>query len=171
MLRKMSVVGLCGIALAATGCGGPSYELAAVSGQVTCGGEPVPGGQLQFVPVNENLDKSADTPPASFALIDIGGNYTIPNVVVGKHTVTFLRPNLEEIEEASSNGEDDDPEDGIEAIEDIELAKQLNALPCGNVDDPDVEVASGENVIDIELGARRTGKRGRSRGDDDDEDD
>lgn len=166
MIRNMSLVCLCGLALASIGCGGTSYETAPVTGQVTCGDKPVPGGQLQFVPVNE--DGKEEVPPTSFALIDANGRFSIPNVVVGKHRVAFIRPDAEESDVAD---DDDDAEAAGEAAADKELAKQLAELPCGNVDDPNIEVVSGENMIDIELSNRRAGGRRSSRDDDDDDDD
>jgi hypothetical protein len=148
--RLMKLLSGCGVVLAMAGCGGGvDYDTAPVSGTVTCEDEPVPGGTLQFVPMNES--GAMEVPPSSVVEIKPDGTYSIPDAVVGSHTVTFIRPEPIDEYDAMSVSEDDDPEALLELEEERKIAEKFADIRCNVVGDPEIEVAAGENQIDIEL--------------------
>ncbi len=76
-----------------SGCGGPGYEVAPVSGRVTLGGQPMAGLHVSFQPVAEGK-KGTNPGPGSYATTGPDGRYTLrtidpdgPGAVVGKHVV------------------------------------------------------------------------------------
>lgn len=162
------------VVVAAAGCGGEKYELAAVRGQVTCEGKPVPGGVVHFAPVAEA--GVAEPGPTATGAVDENGNFSLyageeAGAVVGRNHVRFELPlDIEGMEEeVASLEEDDDPEDLAEAKANLEAAKKLAANPinCREPKETEVTVAPGENVINVELAPRRLGPRGRPLDEDD----
>ncbi|MBN2295291.1 MAG: hypothetical protein JXM70_22865 [Pirellulales bacterium] len=90
MMRAISV-GL--ILLILAGCGGDSYQLAPVSGQVRLDGQPLGECQVRFQPLAISENK-VNPGPGSFAVTDEQGRFTLkainptrPGAVVGKHRV------------------------------------------------------------------------------------
>lgn len=148
------VLGVCGLALLASGCGGGlDYDVAPVKGTVTCNGTPVPGGQLHFRPINTT--GAAEMPPQSFCVIDANGNFSIPDVVVGLHQIQFLRPATIDEEALEESEDDDDPESMLDMQADMDLAEKFKDIKCNYVAEPEVTIVQGENQLDIELTARR----------------
>jgi hypothetical protein len=79
------------VALAASGCGNPSYRLAPVSGQVRLNGKPLPKAWVHFAPKasKENIAPG----PTSHGQTDTDGRFTLgvdpqhPGAVVGINRV------------------------------------------------------------------------------------
>src|ERR1700724_2573379 len=79
--------------LVLAGCGG-GCQVAAVSGQVTMNGQPLPGAQVTFQPIGSSGE---DPGPGSSGITDDQGRYTLklltlskPGAVVGKHRVMIF---------------------------------------------------------------------------------
>jgi hypothetical protein len=74
---------LCVICLALVGCGPKGLPSKAIGGAVTCGGQPVPTGQVSFVPIE-------GTPGPTSAALIVDGRYRVEargGVPLGKHRV------------------------------------------------------------------------------------
>jgi hypothetical protein len=108
------------------GCAG-GYQVAAVSGQVTLNGHPLPGVQVTFQPVGAGGE---DPGPGSSGITDNEGRYTLkllttqkPGAVVGKHRVMIftLRP-------SNSKGEGAVPRETIPARYNLD-SKVFFAVP------------------------------------------
>ncbi len=76
------------------GCtGGKDYSIGAVSGTVTCGGEPVPGLRVNFAP--QPVGDNYAVGPWSTGVTDAVGKFTLETrykengAVIGKHDVSF----------------------------------------------------------------------------------
>ncbi len=87
-LGSSFLIALCGLVV---GCGGPTYKLAKVAGQLTLDGKPVVGAKITF---NPQGDKGIPEPgPMSFAVTDADGNFRLETMagdrgaVVGSHNV------------------------------------------------------------------------------------
>lgn len=70
-----------------TGCGG---QTAKVSGKVTLDGNPLPGGQIWFLPV------SGKGTPAMGEINPDDGTYSVPNVPIGEVRITVDNRMLKE---------------------------------------------------------------------------
>ena len=84
---------VCGLGLAVAGCGGPSYQVAPVSGKVTLDGKAMANVHVGFQPISEGKD-NPNPGPGSSGVTDAEGRYTLklvgvdqPGAVVGKHRV------------------------------------------------------------------------------------
>jgi hypothetical protein len=136
--------------LALIGCGGASYELAPVKGQVTCQGKPVPGGTVTLSLIAEGEETEMAAPPAS-GIVDENGNFTLttqgqPGAAVGKHKITFTMP---EVERTESGG--GDPEDEAERKAEQELAQKLAKIPCRRPARQEFTVEAGGSTLDLKL--------------------
>jgi hypothetical protein len=134
-------------ALTLVGCGGKGYELAPVTGKVTCQDKPVPGGTVILSLV---ADSDTKAPPAT-ARVDEEGNFVLmtqgkPGAAIGKHRISFSMPEVEK--EPSSGG---DPEDEAERKAEQELAQKLAKFPCRRPAVQEFTVAAGENTLELKL--------------------
>jgi hypothetical protein len=79
------------ILCASVGCGGSGPPTAAVTGKVTCRGEPIKGGAVLFSPMGD--DKARESGKPAGADIGQNGEFSL-NAPIGKHrvTVTFEDP-------------------------------------------------------------------------------
>jgi hypothetical protein len=144
-----------------TGCGGTKYDLAPVRGQVTCQGQPVPGGRVIFTPAEAGKRSEMPAPPA-MAFVDEDGNFelyteTRKGAMVGKHRVSFAITDVEEVDDIDPSQSDDPKEAAAELEEqkaEREIALKLARMPCRRPSVQEVTVESGENVINIELSLR-----------------
>jgi hypothetical protein len=90
------------ILLAVPGCGGPDKggPVAPVSGTLTLDGEAMPGVQIVFSPLGTMENSSPG--PYSVATTDAQGKYQLKTrygdngAVIGKHSVTFSYPDIED---------------------------------------------------------------------------
>lgn len=143
--RWVFLVPCLALALATTGCGGPT---ASVSGTVTYNGKPVTGGDLNFSPI-ANGEKEPGKPAAG--VIGADGTYRLgtfssgDGAVVGKHRVTYFPPVLNPVEGKATRRGEAVPRSGFEGL----VPKEA-----------EVEVKPGSNKIDIELvpAQRRVGR-------------
>jgi hypothetical protein len=117
-----SVIAVLGL-LPVIGCSGPS---ATVTGTVTCGGKPVPGGIL-FSPKG---DGEGNKGPAVNAELKDDGTFEIQLTTIGKHTVVVT------------------PRDLKHRVKPGEFA-----FPC-SLAPKDYDVEAGSNTISIELTSR-----------------
>lgn len=158
--RATWIIGICGVMAAfLTGCGDASeLEVAEVHGRVTCNGEPVPGGEIRFVPVL--AAGVTEGPPEAIGQIDENGNFTLSTystgdgAVLGKHQVVFKLPmeDLEDIEEFLEEAEaEDESEELAEAKADAELFKKLLKLPGDTPEPGEVTVVTGDNEFNFKL--------------------
>lgn len=88
------------IATLLLGCGGPSYEVAPVSGKITFGDKPLPNIHVSFQPKSDGFEQSRPG-PGSVGMTDAQGRYTLRTVmpeadgaVVGRHVVSLARNNI-----------------------------------------------------------------------------
>lgn len=95
------------LGLLLSGCGGPGYEVATVSGRITLDQKPIEGLHVSFQP--QATSKEDPNPGlGSFGLTDADGRYrlqlvelTTPGAVVGGHQVRFcLREEREDLDDA-----------------------------------------------------------------------
>lgn len=165
-LRKTSrafVLG--GIVLSVWGCGSNLYELAEVTGKVTCNGAPALGGWVIFEPID--APEKTGRPPGepggvsrgivkedgSFTMtMDAKGSYEArPGALVGPCRVSFMPPRTEPVRW--------DPQDDWLPEEDKQKLKEQLAsyevfepLECGTIITPsEVEVTDGENEFEFTL--------------------
>ncbi len=83
-----------------SGCGGPGYEVAPVSGRITLNGKPIAEIHVSFQPSQEG---NSEPGPGSFGKTDAEGRYSLQTVaepprdgaVVGSHVV-MLRVSVPE---------------------------------------------------------------------------
>ncbi len=92
------------------GCGGESFDLAPVAGQVTLDGEPLPDALVTFQPIAQPGQR--ETPgPGSYGHTDSQGRYTLktvgedrPGAVVGPHRVFISAAKADPNEDPSAPG-------------------------------------------------------------------
>ncbi|MDZ7617134.1 MAG: carboxypeptidase-like regulatory domain-containing protein [Patescibacteria group bacterium] len=101
-LRIGRLVGL-GLCLLAAGCGGSKFKQAAVSGQVTAKGQPVPEASVTFQPQGGG--------PGSYGQTDAQGRFSLRSVlddstgaVVGTHTVTITTAKAASTQDDAGSG-------------------------------------------------------------------
>jgi hypothetical protein len=128
------------VAALCCGCGGGGeFPTAAVSGTVTHDGKSVRGGSLTFSPVKDGEQEAGK--PAS-ATVGEDGTYELSTygegdgAVIGKHRVSYSPPAAEPVAAA----------DGGHAQQSVSPYAGLTPKQ------PEVEVTSGSNTINIELG-------------------
>ena len=87
------LLAVCVFGSALAGCGGPSYQVAPVSGKVTLDGKAMANVHVGFQPISEGKD-NPNPGPGSSGVTDAEGRYTLklvglhqPGAVVGKHRV------------------------------------------------------------------------------------
>jgi len=121
------------------GCGGgnDAYKTVAVSGVLTCQGNPVPGVQVIFSPQPGEGRSEAMPGKSAGGLTDAEGKFTLSTyevndgAIVGKHTVTIIVP--------------DDPENPVPE----EVKKTV--APCLG-ETMEVEVKPGMEEVALKLG-------------------
>lgn len=105
----LAILAACCLVTAGCGLGGPSYEVAPVSGKVTLGGQPVANVLVTFQPTG-----GGESPgPGSSGKTGADGAFTLnliaaeskPGAVVGSHKVTL-------VEQSESVGGDQDDSGG-----------------------------------------------------------
>ena len=79
-------IGLVGILLLLSGCGGSTYPTVEWSGTVTIGGQPIPSDAVASIEV-VSLEASAESKATQADIV--GGNYTLKDVPVGNVLVQF----------------------------------------------------------------------------------
>lgn len=144
------------------GCESSDFEVAKVSGTVTCGGEPVMLGTVIFTPVatGELVGKPA------VGKIQPDGTFTLTTyqpddgAVVGEHRVRYSAP--EEFEEEELPADEFSDEAREQAARRVAKANAMRKLAsCGLAEELILDVAAGqENNFTIELtpGAGETGE-------------
>jgi hypothetical protein len=144
-MRWVCVLVFMSLLAMAGGCGGGEYDTAPVRGRVTAGGQPVTSGQVMFSPVmQEKSDRGINPGKAALGQVDASGNFVLSTygdqdgAVIGRHRVSFLN--------AASDNEED------------ENKPPAYLLP---EDKSEVEVASGNNEINLELVANPAAKNWR----------
>ena len=169
--RATWFIAICGVLAAVlTGCGKSKLEVAPVHGRVTFNGKPVPGGEIQFIPVAGGTK----VPVTARATIDENGNYTLSTygkgdgAILGEHRVVFSKPALEDAKEEleAAEQEGDDPGDVADLKANLELAKKLEKLGRVEPEPGEVTVVTGDNEFNITLV-----KDDEDEGDEEDEDD
>ena len=123
---------LVAIGILVPGCsGGPDYESATVTGNVTIDNNPVPKGYITFSPVD-----SGQGPVCGEKIVD--GAYRCELVPLGKHKVTF---------QAQSN----ETTTIYDAANDAQREIPVDILPPQYRQGVDAEVTAGEIVRDFDL--------------------
>lgn len=121
------------------GCSGGG-SLAPVSGKVTYNGKAVTGGSLSFSPIGGDNAKNPGKPGAAVIQSDgtfkVGTNDTADGAVVGRHKVTFSAPQMDYPPGVDPKPGQLPPKSGFEGL----VVKQ-----------PEIEVKSGSNTIEVEL--------------------
>jgi len=124
--------------MSAAGCSG---GLAKVTGKVTYNGKPVTGGTLNFNPMASDKDanpgKGASGPVQQDGTYTLGTNSPGDGAVVGKHKVFYNPPPANYPPGVTPKASQPPPPTGFEGL-----------VPKTD----EVEVKSGSNTIDIELG-------------------
>jgi hypothetical protein len=96
-IRRLGVLGC--LLLLLTGCGGPKYQTAPVSGRVTLDGRPMANAHVSFQPTAQG---NPNPGPGSFGVTDADGHFRLQTIqprqdgaVVGSHVVRIVpyRPN------------------------------------------------------------------------------
>lgn len=150
-----------------TGCGSNAYEMAHVTGTVTCNGKPAIGGFVIFEPLDapDKTGRPEGNPGRpSRALVGEDGRFTlvydpgagskeVTGAVTGPHKVTFIQP---QTTPAKWNPQDDWlPDEEKEKLK-AELAARpvYEPLECGSVITPaQVDVQPGTNEFSFTLEA------------------
>jgi len=95
-------LGLLLFILVVCGCGGPSFDVAPVSGRVTFDGAPLPDAQITFQPIAASRN-NINPGSGSYATTDADGRFTLglvtpdrPGAVVGKHRVSITSAKAED---------------------------------------------------------------------------
>ncbi len=132
------VIGFTGAVLlaAAVGCGAGGGK-ASVSGKVLAGGQPVTSGSITFMPINSEGGASPASgeikPDGTFVM---GTEKPADGVAVGKHSVSFSAPSVEQ------------PEwDGYGTPPAAKEVPYANLVPKQT----ELEVQAGANDITVEL--------------------
>jgi hypothetical protein len=135
-LRPVLTLTLVGLVV---GCGGAGQGY--VTGKVSFNGKPVTGGSLTFSPMAAAGEKEVGRPGTADVKADgtyqVGTNRPGDGVVAGKHKVTYSAPELPYPEGKEPKPGQLRPKSGFEYL-----------APKS----PEVQVKSGTNTIDIELG-------------------
>ena len=96
----------------AGGCGSDPYQLAEVTGRVTCNGKPALGGYVVFMPMDapEKTGRPTGQPGGlSRGLVQEDGSFTLTmdpkgtyperlGALIGPHQVSFIAPRTEAVE-------------------------------------------------------------------------
>lgn len=129
------VAAIAAFALTCSGCGPGGEELGQVTGTVTQNGQPVEGGMLEFTPSGGGR--------VSVATTDAEGKYVLMytkdrnGAELGKHTVSIQMGMM--------------PADPPEEMQMDPSALMQKPAQGGELTPKEVEVTSGENVIDFTM--------------------
>jgi hypothetical protein len=163
ILRGLWLALLAIMSAGSAGCGGGEYEMAAVSGMVTCQGQPVAGGVITFYPIDAP-EKTGRKPGfaggPSQATIQDDGSFTLMPIdaqqgsgaLVGPHMVQFAlppttRPRLTADDRAAMSAEEAKKWD-----EEFSSRPVYPPCPCSAAIQPaEVEVKSGDNKFEFTL--------------------
>jgi hypothetical protein len=163
--RLLCALGVGSLGLLAGGCGSNLYELAEVTGTVTCNGEPALGGWVIFQPIDDpertgrppgepgGVSRGIVKEDGSFTLTmdALGSNEPRPGALIGPCRVAFMPPRTEAVRW--------DPQDNWLPEEDKQKLKEQLAsyevfepLECGTTIAPgEVEVVDGANTFEFTL--------------------
>jgi len=143
------------LAGALAGCENAEFDVAKVSGDVTCGGEPVMMGTVVFTPVGEGglTGKPATATVQPDGTFELSTYETGDGAIVGKHTVSFWGPEESSEEEDEGSINPDSPEGMKRAAERSKKAAAFRKLAsCGLAQELILEVKPGQdNRFTIEL--------------------
>jgi len=144
------------LSAALLGCGS-GFDVAPVTGKVTCNGKPVSVGGVSFTPIAEEGASAEPGKPASGSLkpdgtFSLSTYEAMDGAVVGKHRVQYFGPEDEEAEEESFTA---DADSGLAKAKDAERARERQeALKSLCVQNAQIMVevkAGGPNDFTIEL--------------------
>ena len=152
-----------GAGVVGVGCGSNSYQMAAVSGRVTCQGKPAAGGVVIFQPIDapERTGRSAGHPGgASSGTVGADGTFTLKaqdgksgdGALVGPHRVLFQPPPTKRPPITADDRSVLSPEE-LKALEqDIARRPVYPPLPCADKVTPgEVEVKPGKTEFEFTL--------------------
>lgn len=117
------------------GCGKQEFQVARVSGTVTCGGRTLTEGMVVFTPVGDSERKNHDTGRSASGLIEEDGSFVLTTyrkgdgAIIGTHTVTVFAP---------------------PPVDDDTPITDANRYACGNAPLEET-VGPGENIFELEL--------------------
>jgi hypothetical protein len=139
------VVCLAAIAFVVAGCSGDQQPTAPVSGKVTFNGEAVTSGIISFSPIASETEGAK----SAAGVVQSDGSYTLTTyadndgAVIGKHRVLYSAAGgaLTEEDTAAADASEDEHEEETEESPYIGLIPKVR----------EVDVAAGDNQIDIEL--------------------
>ena len=121
--------------LTGLGCGKQEFQVARVSGTVTCGGRTLTEGMVLFTPIGTSGKKTHDTGRTASGMIEEDGSFVLTTyrkgdgAIIGTHTVSVFAP---------------------PPIDDDMPITDANRYACGNTPLEET-VEPGDNVFDLEL--------------------
>ena len=160
MRRQVALAMACsfaGLACGAiSGCGGgDEFDVVPISGTVTCNGDPLSAGHVQFMPSSGAASEGGGSTIAgkmATAVIQADGSYTLTTyeegdgAVVGRLRVLILPATTDDEDVENYQDDDEENEEDDEDNDDEEIP-----LPCPMPRDLFVEVTAGTSVVNIEM--------------------
>ncbi|WP_397568600.1 hypothetical protein [Schlesneria sp. T3-172] len=134
-------------ALVGAGCSKQEFQVARVSGTVTCGGQTLTEGMVVFTPIGTGEKKTHDTGRSASGLIQEDGSFELTTyrrgdgAIVGTHTISVFAP---------------------PPIDDDAPITDTNRFACGKTPLEET-VGPGDNYFELELTPPPPSKTSKSR--------